>query len=125
MREIGKLVQVLVFGCVTAMAAAQSPAPVEDRSSREQAIQRGQMKAGVSYRDMQQAQYETKLAEQDVLNAQEAHRAAQDRADESKRQLEAATKALAAARTKEAQARKAYREALDAVDKAFQSPPVK
>ena len=70
--------------------AAAAQAPVQDRAGREQAIQRGQQRAGAAYRDLQQAQYEAKLAEQEFLNAQEA------------------------------QARKAYDEALDGVDRARQ-----
>jgi hypothetical protein len=105
------------------LAAAQ--APVEDLSNREQAIQRSQQNTGAAYRDVQQARYEAKLAEQDFLNAQEAQRAAQQRADEMKRQLDAAKKSLDAARAKEAQANKRYEEALKSVDQAFQKPPAK
>jgi len=104
---------------------AQAQAPVEDLTSREQAIQRSQQKTGAAYRDLQQAQYETKLAEQDFLNARDAQAAAQKQADEMKRQLDAAKKALDAARSKVAQARKRYDEALGGVDNAFQKPPAK
>jgi len=104
-------------------AAAQ--APVQDRASREQAIQSGQIRAGMAYSDLQQAQREAKLAEQEFLNAQEAQRAAQKHAEEMKRQLDGAKKAVDAARQKEAQARKRYDAALDAVDKAFQKPSEK
>ena len=105
--------------------ASAAQAPVEDLTSREQAIQRSQQKTGAAYRDLQQAQFEAKLAGQDFLNAQEAQRAAQKQADQMKRQLDAAKKALDAARSKEAQARKRYDEALGGVDSAFQKPPVK
>jgi chromosome segregation ATPase len=104
---------------------AWAQAPVQDVASRDQAIQRSQQKAGAAYRELQEAQYEAKLAEQDVLNTQEAHRAAQKHAEEVKRQLDAASKALAAAKAKEAQARKAYDAALGDVDQAFQKPPAK
>lgn len=97
-------------------AAAQSP--VQDRAGREQAIQSGQLRAGAAYNNLQQAQREAKLAEQEFLNAQEAQRAAQKHAEEMKRQLDDAKKAVEAARKKEAQARKAYDEALDSVDRA-------
>jgi len=103
----------------------QAQAPVEDLTSREQAIQRSQQKTGAAFRDLQQAQFEAKLAEQDFLNAQEAQAAAQKQADEMKRQLDAAKKALDAARSKVAQARKRYDEALGGVDSAFQKPPAK
>jgi hypothetical protein len=102
--------------------AAAAQAPVQDRVGREQAIQSGQQRAGVAYSNLQQAQREAKLAEQDFLNAQEAQRAAQKHAEEMKRQLDGAKKAVDAARQKEAQARKAYDEALNAVDQARQPP---
>ena len=105
------------------LACAQ--APVQDVASRDQAIQRSQQKAGAAYGALQQAQYDAKLAEQDVMNAREAHLAAQKHAEEIKRQLDAASKALAAAKAKEAQARKAYDAALSDVDRAFQTPPAK
>ena len=103
----------------------QAQAPVEDLTNREQAIQRSQQKTGAAFRDLQQAQFEAKLAEQDFLNAQDAQAAAQKHADEMKRQLEAAKKALDAARSKVAQARKRYDEALGGVDSAFQKPAAK
>ena len=106
-------------------ASAFAQAPVEDLTSREQAIQRSQQRTGAAYRELQQARYEAKLAEQDFLNAQETHSAAQKHAGEMKRQLDAAKQALDAARQKEAQARKRYEAALSEVDRAFQKPPAK
>ena len=105
--------------------AASAQVPVEDRTSREQAIQHSQQRTGAAYRELQQAQFEAKLAEQDFLNAQETSRAAQRHADEMKRQLDAARTALDAARQKEAQARKRYDETLSGVGQAFQKPPAK
>lgn len=111
--------------CALAMlvspAAAQAPAP--DAAAREQAIQRSQVAAGAAYRELEQAQYEKKLAEQDVLNGQDAYDTAQQQAAERKRQLDAAKKTLDAARAREAQARKRYDEALAGVDRAFEKPP--
>jgi len=123
--SVGRLALLVgaLCGCLGGAAIAQ--APTEDRTSREQSIQRGQIRSGAAYRDLQQAQYESKLAEQDVLNAQDAQQAAQKQADELKRQLDAAKKALEAAKLKEAQARKRYDDALGAVDRAFQAPPAK
>ena len=109
--------------CLATLAEAQ--APVEDLTSREQAIQRSQQKTGAAYRDLQQAQYESRLAGQDFLNAQDAQKAAQKHADEMKRQLDAAKKAFDAAKSKEAAARKRYDEALGGVDNAFQKPPAR
>src|SRR5262245_23160310 len=108
---------------VAVASAAQAPA--EDLTSREQAIQRSQQKTGAAFRDLQQAQFEAKLAEQDFLNAQDAQAAAQKHADEMKRQLDSSEKALDAARSKVAQARKRYDEARSGVDGAFQKPPAK
>jgi biopolymer transport protein ExbB/TolQ len=107
---------------VSATAIAQ--APVQDLTSREQAIQRSQQNTGAAYRDLQQAGHESKLAEQDFLNAQEAQRMAQQRADEAKRRLEIATKSRDAARMKEAQAKKHYDDSLKGVDRAFEKAPV-
>jgi len=115
------LLAVVLLGWMAVPVRGQ--APVEDLTSREQAVQRGQLKAGAAYRAVQEAQYEAKLAEQDVLNAREAHQAAQKHAEEMKHRLDAATRALAAAREREAKARKDYEAALADVDKAFQKPP--
>ena len=112
------------LGLLLPVLVASAQAPVEDRA-REQAIQSGQLRAGAAYGDLQQAQRDAKLAEQEFLNAQEAQRAAQKHAEEMKRQLDGAKKALDAARQNEAQARKAYDEALDSVDRARQLPPAK
>ena len=111
--------------CALALLAtsAAAQAPVQDASGREPAIQRSQVGAGAAYRELEQAQYEKKLAEQDVLNSQEAYQAAQRQAVELKRQLDAARKALEAAKTRESAARKRYEEALAAVDRAFGKPP--
>jgi predicted nucleic acid-binding Zn-ribbon protein len=109
------------LGLLAFSAAAQ--APVQDTSPREQAIQRSQISAGAAYRELEQAQYEKKLAEQDVLNTQDAFQAAQQRAAELKRQLDAARKVLEAARAKEVQARKRYDAALSSVDRAFEKTP--
>jgi biopolymer transport protein ExbB/TolQ len=108
-----------------AAATVMAQAPVEDLASREQAIQRSQQATGAAYRDLQQAQYESKLAEQELLNAQEADRVAQQHAQERRQQLDAAKKAHEAAKAKEAQARKRYDQALAGVDRAFEKPPVK
>lgn len=111
--------------CASLSGIAGAQAPTEDLTSREQAIQRSQVKTGAAYRELQQARYESKLAEQDFLNAQDAQRAAQKQADQTKRQLDAAKKSLDAARSKEALAQKRYEEALGGVDRAFESPPAK
>jgi septal ring factor EnvC (AmiA/AmiB activator) len=111
--------------CACLASAAGGQAPVEDLTNREQAIQRSQARTGAAYRELQQAKYDSKLAEQDFLNAQDAQKAAQKQADDAKQKLDAAKKALDAARTKEAQAQKRYDDALSGVDRAFEAPPAK
>ena len=50
-------------------AQTQKPAPVEERSTGTASpLLLQQQRATASYRDAQQAAYESKLAEQDVLN---------------------------------------------------------
>jgi hypothetical protein len=109
----------VLYGCVLlgapalVHAQAQKPAPVEDRSSGTappQLLQ--QQRATVSYRDVTQAAYETRLAEQDVLNLQDSYNAARERADLLKVELDKAVKARDAAKAKEAEARKRYDDAL-------------
>lgn len=119
-------VRIVCTGLLLLVAlAAAAQAPVQDRAGREQAIQRGQQRAGAAYGEVQQARHEAKFAEQEFLNAQEAQRAAQKHAEEMKRQLDGAKQAADAARQKEAQARKAYDEAPDGVDRARQPPLAK
>ncbi len=124
MKKIWVLV-VLSLVSVAAVAQGQKPAPVEDLSSREGVLLPDQQRAGIAYRDLQQAQHEAKFAEQDYLNLQDAHQAAQKRADELRRQTESAKKALDAARAKEATARQRYEKAVNAVSQPLPKPPAK
>lgn len=115
---------ILMVALATAVAfpgrAQQKPAAVQDASSRkEEALQSGQYRAGQAYRELQDARYRTKLAEQEVLNAEEAYRQAQQQSAELKRRLDEAKKALAAARAEEARAQRRYERELEAVDKAY------
>lgn len=114
----------ILLACVAsgAVAQTQKPAPVEDVSGREGAVLQNQQRAGIAYRQLQQAQYETKLAEQDYLNAEDARRAAQKRADELRREAETAKKAFDAAKAKEAAARVAYEKEVNAVDRLQRKP---
>jgi len=115
---------IILLACMAsgALAQARKPAPVEDISGQEGPLLQGQQRAGIAYRELQQAQYETGLAEQDSLNAEDASRAAQKRADEFRRQAETAKKTFEAAKVKEAAARKAYENALNAVDRLQRKP---
>lgn len=114
----------VLFVVMASAASAQAPktVPVDELSGGEGALLHGQQRAGMAYRQLEQARYEAKLAGQEHLNAEDAYRAARDRADELKRQAEAAKKALDAAKAKEAAARKAYENALNAVDQLRASP---
>jgi hypothetical protein len=102
---------------MTMACGAAAQAPAIGPGSAEDAVLQKQRQAGAAYRELQQAQYAARLAEQDFLNAQEA--AAQEETEERKRQLETAKKALAAAQAKVAQARKRYDDAVTGVDQAF------
>lgn len=112
-----RLPLIIFLACMSFAAEAQKPVPVEEPGqNQETAIQRGQYRTGQAYRELQQAQYEAKLAGQDVLNTEEAYRAAQKRADDLKRQVDAAKKALAAAKIRENAARQRYDREVNAVD---------
>ena len=94
---------------LAAVAQAQKPAPVEDRSTgTAPPLLLQQQRATASYRDAQQAAYESKLAEQDVLNTQDSYSAARGRADALKVELDKAITARDVAKANEAAARKRY-----------------
>ena len=100
---------------LAAVAQAQKPAPVEERSTgTAPPLLLQQQRATASYRDVQQAAFESKLAEQDVLNTQDAYNAARERAEMLKADLDKAVKARDAARSKAAAARKRYDAVLNA-----------
>lgn len=97
-------------------APAKKAVPVEERASgAEPTPQAQQMRAGIAFREVQQAAFESKLAEQDVLNTQDDYNTTRARADALKLELDKAIKARDAAKAKEAAARKRYDEALQAV----------
>ena len=116
------LLMVILSGTAN-VAVAQKPVPVEEPIQKEETgIQRGQYRAGQAYRELQQAQYAAKLAEQDVLNTEDAYRRARQQAEELKGQLDAARKALAAAKAREAAALQTYDKEVDAVDRLQRKP---
>ncbi len=104
----------------TIATAAFGQPPVGDRSG---AVQQAQIRASAAYRELEQAQYELKLAEQDYINTQDAYRAAAPPGADIKRELDKMKKALDSAKAREARARKAHKAALDAVEKAWGRPP--
>lgn len=109
----------MILAAALATAAFAQP-PVGDRSV---SVQQAQHRASAAYRELREAEYELKLAEQDYVNTQDAYRAAQKPAEDIKRELDKTRKALDAAKVKEARARKAYESALDDVEKAWGRPP--
>ncbi len=106
-----------VLAAATWTAAAQQQAPVEDLArAREQAVQSGQYRAGHAYREWEEARYQTTLAEQDVLNLEDAYRRWSRETAELKRQLDSAKQVLAAAKARETAARQSYEQAVKSVD---------
>jgi hypothetical protein len=100
----------LVF--VATLAYAQAP---------DDALHRGQLKAGTAYSEVQKAEFATRQAEQEYHRADASHKAAQKRVAELSAQAEAAQKKFDAAKSREAAARKTYDAAVDAVDKITNS----
>ena len=100
----------LMVIALTAANFARAQAPVDD------ALQRGQRKAGAAYSELQKAEYETRTAEHEYRQADDSYKAAQKRADELRVPAQAAQKKYEAAKAKEAAARKTYDSAVEAVD---------
>jgi urease accessory protein UreF len=112
-----------VLAAATWPAIAQQHVPVEDLGrEREQAVQRGQVRASQAYREWEEAGYQAKLAEQDVLNLEDAHRRRSQETAELERKLDAAKKAFAAAQAREAASRQSYEQAVKAVDDVRRDP---
>jgi hypothetical protein len=116
---MSRLLPIVLLGGLVAATAGTQPPP-EERSA---AVQQAQVRASSAYRELTEAQFEAKLAEQDYVNTQDAHRAAMQRAEDIKRELDKTKKALDAARARQARARKDYETALDAVEKAWGRSP--
>lgn len=117
---------VMLFAGAAIAAAAQDSVPVEQLGrEREQAVVSAQVRAGQAYRDWQNAQFEAKLAEQDVLNLEEAYRRSSAETAEFKRQLDAAKKAFAAAQARAVERQKTYEQAVEAVGSARAPAPGK
>jgi hypothetical protein len=106
---------VFLWACI---AGAQTPATkgvqVEERSSAPNPSLQQQQRTSAAYRALEQARFESKLAEQDYVNGEEVYRDAQKRADALKDNLAKIAKARAAAKEKETVAAKAYDAALNA-----------
>jgi hypothetical protein len=110
---------IFVFGI--ALTQVQGSAIAQATQNTEAALQAARFRAGEAYRQLQQAQYEAKLAEQDYLNAQEAHRVAQN-SEASKSAVESTRRALDVEQAKVAAARKAYEKEVNTVDRLHHQP---
>jgi chromosome segregation ATPase len=97
--------------------AADAPRVEERPSVAEPPLEIRQIRAGIAHRELQQAEFEAKIAEDDVKNTQEALNTTNARANLLKRDLEKATQARDAAKTKLEAARKRYDEALQATSR--------
>lgn len=114
------LVGLALWLAASALMAQPAPAPVANPAQSERRIPGEapvlqQQRVGIAYREAQQAAFELKLAEQDVMNTQEAYNQTSKRAAALKTELEQAIKAREAAKAKEAAARQRYDDALNAV----------
>ena len=118
-------IAILVALALLWQEAGSAQTPAAGAASRESAIMQSQQRAGAAHRDLQQAEFGLKLAEQDLDNARDAEAAARKLAEERARHLAAAKKAFADAQAKAAAARKRYEAALTAVDEAFGKRPGK
>lgn len=116
MRQSLAAAALVVMAAAVPLTRAQTAKPVEsDASKADQARLVQQQRVTATYRELQQAAFEAKLAEQDVLNTQDAYNTTRARADALKADLDKFTKTRDAAKAKEAAARKRYDEALSAV----------
>lgn len=116
----------MILAVAAHAVSAQQQVPVEQLGpEREKAVQSGQYRAGQAYRQWEQTRYRARLAEQDVLNLEDAYERRRQEAEDLKRQLDVANKALAAARANETAARQAYERALQDVDAARGVAPAK
>jgi ABC-type transport system involved in cytochrome bd biosynthesis fused ATPase/permease subunit len=115
------LATLLIIAAVSSLAQT----PVEDVRQRQDVLLHGQQKAGLAYRELQQAEFAATQAEQDYRQADADYKTAQKRADEFKRLADAAKKNLDAAKAKEDTARKSYDAAVNAVDQSWRKPAPK
>ncbi len=97
-------------------ARAQTGNPVRSEAVQaDQSRLMQQQRVTAAYGELQQAEYASKLAEQDVLNTRDAYNNTRARADALKADLDKFSKARDAAKATEAAARKRYDDALNAV----------
>lgn len=75
-------------------------------------LEQRQQQTGTAFRRLEQVRYETKLAEQDYLNAKAAY-------DRSKAEFDAASKAYSAARAREKAAEEQYQQGVRSVDELY------
>lgn len=111
----------LKTACAAALAAsvlagcalrAQEQSEVQSVRVPGGTLEQRQQQTGAAYRRLEQMRYETKLAEQDYLNAKAAY-------DRSKTAFDAASKAYSAARAREQAAEAQYQQGVRSVDELY------
>jgi hypothetical protein len=100
------------FALLACTGCALAQAPIEERPASGDGVMQAQQKTSAVYRELQEAEYASKLAEQDFLNAEMAYAAAQKQTAALKQTLDAAQKNRDAARAREAALRRAYEQGI-------------
>ncbi len=107
----------IIIGVCAGLAYAQ--APVEEGRRMPDAVLDAQQKAGMAYRDWQDAATARARAETELKQATAAYQSAQQQLSDTKRRAETAKKALEAAQTQEITTRDTYDKATAAVDRVW------
>lgn len=118
MNAVRQAACVLLLGLGAAGGCALRSQPQSEVQSARTAgatLEARQQQTGAAYRTLQQVRYETRLAEQDYLNAKVAH-------ERATRDLDAATKAYAAAQAREKAAEADYERGLRSVEEMSGAP---
>jgi hypothetical protein len=107
----------IAIGVCTGFAYAQ--APVEEGRRTPDAVLDAQQKAGMAYRDWQDAATARAQAETELKQATAAYQSAQQQLSDTKRRAEIAKKTLEAAQAQEITTHKTYDKATEAVDRVW------
>lgn len=100
MKHLSIAATLLLLSCQQVLADA----PVTDRSVAAEQVEAAQLRADLAWKKLDQAKYAVTRAQQDVSAAEQADRVAQQRAQETARQLQAAHSALTEAQERQKQA---------------------
>ncbi len=107
----------LIIAACAGFAFAQ--APVEEGRRTPDAVLDAQQKAGMAYRDWQDAIAARARADEEFKQVTAAYQSAQQQLSDTKRRAETAKKALEAAQAQEATARDSYDKATAVVDRVW------